>query len=63
MAMQFMSMMMYDVARMMHEERMREAARFRDAMVAKEAARRRQPAQPRERRFPFVTFFSRPSEA
>ncbi len=59
----FMSMMTQDVVRMMHEERMREAERFRQAMAAKDAARRRQPAAPRERRFPFFPFFSRPSEA
>lgn len=61
--MQFMSMLTHDVARMMHEERMREAEQFRRAMAAKQAARHRRPAEPRVRRFPFVTFFSRPSEA
>ena len=61
--MQHMQWAAFEIARMVHEERMQEAERFRRAREARSNVRRRT-AAPRERRFSFFRFpFIRPSEA
>jgi hypothetical protein len=62
-AVEFMQRAQYDIVRIEHDERMREAERFRRAKLARQESSPKAAARHERRFFVFRLFASRPSEA